>query len=135
MDDNAHQRKMEFMISTSMIDNHTAFGIHIRAGNNEKGSFTKKGRTIRSGPKQFVSALVTLIRGYFSIEGLPRPPMIYLSIDDPPQYRIVLMDEMQEQGLSSWPVAVLDQEFAKSGVGPRARNEKIRKPLVAIAQS
>jgi hypothetical protein len=56
----------------------TVFGIHIRAGNNEEGDFSKKGRGCRYGrPEQFVSALVKSIRSSLSIESLPRPPMFF----------------------------------------------------------
>jgi hypothetical protein len=115
------RQMIDSFMRTHNYANHTVFGIHIRAGNNEKGDFTKKGRGFRSGPEQFVSGLVKSIRGSLSIESLPRPPMIFLATDDP-KYRTLLMDEMKEQGLS-WPVVVLEQEFAEDGVVLAAKTD------------
>jgi hypothetical protein len=115
------RQMIDSFMRTHNYANHTVFGLHIRAGNNETGGFRKEGRSIRSGPEQFVSALVKSIRGSLSIESLPRPPMIFLATDDP-KYRTILIDEMKEQGLS-WPVVVLDQEFADSGVVLSAKKD------------
>jgi hypothetical protein len=115
------RQMIDSFMRTHNYANHTVFGIHIRAGNNETGDFTKKSRGLRSGPKQFVAGLVKSIRGSLSIESLPHLPMIFLATDDP-KYRTILMDEMKEQGLS-WPVVVLEQEFAKSGVVLAAKKD------------
>eukprot|EP00980_Cylindrotheca_fusiformis_P009328 scaffold2047_cov129-Cylindrotheca_fusiformis.AAC.7 len=114
------QRLMDFMEQNDYA-NHTVFGMHIRAGNNEKGDFTRKRRGIHTDPKKFVAGLVRTLRDQFPIESLPRPPMIFLATDDP-NYRTLVMDEIKKQGLS-WPVVVLEQAFASSGVVLRARKE------------
>ncbi|KAL3939839.1 MAG: hypothetical protein SGBAC_005517 [Bacillariaceae sp.] len=96
------------------FSSHTVLGIHIRAGNGEKRDFTLKQRGIHHDPKEYVAALIQVIRNTIPVENLPKPPLIFLATDQP-MYRIPVADEVQNQNLS-WPVVVLEQDFAKSGV-------------------
>lgn len=102
-----------FMEKKNFSD-HTVFGIHIRAGNGEKKDFMKKGRGIHYDPTVYVNSLITVIRETTPIDTLEKPPMIFLATDDP-NYRSLIANEIHNQSLS-WPVVVLEQEFAEEGV-------------------
>lgn len=104
---------------------HTVFGIHIRAGNGEQKDFTYKNRGVHHDATEYVSSLIKVMRETIPMDSLEKPPMIFLATDDP-TYRTVMANEIQKLGLS-WPVVVLEQDFAEEGVilhGGNANYEK-----------
>ena len=106
---------VESFMKRNNFENHTVIGIHVRAGNGEKGDFEGKHRGVHYSPSLWVSSLLKSILAKFPAEKLPRPPIIFLATDDF-SYRGYFKSELQNQGVD-WPLVTLDQAFRQEGSG------------------
>merc|ERR1712176_393622 len=78
-----HHERIQDILDETLFDKHTVFGLHVRAGNGEKGDFTKKGRGIED-VDQWLSNLGEMLCHYSMVHSSQfkdHPLMIYLGTD------------------------------------------------------
>mmetsp|Transcript_7906 Transcript_7906/g.12094 ORF Transcript_7906/g.12094 Transcript_7906/m.12094 type:complete len:443 (-) Transcript_7906:369-1697(-) len=76
------RHKVDDFVRDNRFHEHTVLGMHIRAGNNETGDFTKKNRGIRD-PLQWVNDVVSQLLNFTKQQQLPKPPLLYVATDTP----------------------------------------------------
>ncbi|CAJ1959201.1 unnamed protein product [Cylindrotheca closterium] len=109
-----HQTLIDYWRDTFQFANHTVFGLHVRAGNGEKGDFLRKNRGLEDWDTWAfsVSELIAQMIRQEEWTKTSRPPLLFLAIDTDS-----ILHKLQEHLQGILPLVSLPQEREADGLG------------------